>query len=499
MADIVKVWRTRPLFFFIAIAGFVTLIRVIALFFFEADLGPDEAQYWSWSKSLDFGYFSKPPLIAWIIWATTVFFGDHEWAVRLAAPFCHFGASIFVYALGRRLDGETAGLWAGLGWLALPGAVLSAALMTTDAPLLFFWSAALYFFFRILAARESDDGAIGWSLGLGAAIGLGLLAKYAMIYFLLGLVLAFVFAPETRARFWFRDGAIAFAVAALLIAPNLAWNASHDFETLSHTARNADWRRAKFQIGELLEFLGAQFGVFGPAPMALLIWGLATLKKRLADAGAARAYDIALLAFALPPIIIVSAQAFIARAHGNWAATAYPAALVLATAWALRAGRIGVLKWSASAHFVAAAVFLIAFSNFALIDAMGLARAINPVRGWGIQGEAVRRAAAGYDAILVEHRKLMASLLYYGRGGPPIVAWNSNRRIDNHFEASMAYDPAMAPRVLFVTAAPEPLGVSYDFRSVELAGHSTIALKDGSRTLYFFALSGFGEEDDQRD
>ena len=28
------------------------------------DLLPDEAQYWSWSRHLAFGYFSKPPIIA---------------------------------------------------------------------------------------------------------------------------------------------------------------------------------------------------------------------------------------------------------------------------------------------------------------------------------------------------------------------------------------------------------------------------------------------------
>lgn len=496
MVEIMKLWRARPLVLFLAIAGVLTLIRVVALFFFEADLGPDEAQYWIWSKSLDFGYYSKPPLIAWTIRATTALFGDREWAVRLAAPFCHLGAAIFLYALGRRLYGDAAGLWSGLTWLVLPGVVLSAALMTTDALLLFFWSAALYFLFRVLAARENGENALAWSFALGAAIGLGLLSKYAMIYFTFGLALAVLFAPETRKHFRFADAALAFAVAALLIAPNLVWNAEHDFQTLSHTARNADWGRRQFQFGELLEFAAAQFGVFGPAPMIFLIWGVATLGKRLPADGAARAKEIALLAFALPPLLIVSAQAFIARAHANWAATAFPAATVLVVAWALRARREWAVQWTVGAHFAAAALFIFAFSNFTAIDAVGLARAINPVRAWSDQGDAVRRAAAGYDAILVDDRKMMASLLYYARGGPPIVSWNSNRRIDNHFEAFMAYDAAKAPRVLFVTPYPEPLGVAYDFASVEHVGQSTAALKDGPRTLYFFALSGYGARTD---
>ncbi|MEX0645071.1 MAG: glycosyltransferase family 39 protein [Parvularculaceae bacterium] len=494
MADIARLWRARPFVSFLAIAGLITLIRVVALFYFEADLGPDEAQYWAWSKSLDFGYYSKPPLIAWTIWATTALFGDQEWAVRFAAPFCHLGAAIFLYLLGRRLYSEAAGFWAGLSWLVIPGVVLSAALMTTDALLLFLWSAALYFFFRVLSARETGANPFSWSLALGAAIGLGLLAKYAMIYFVIGMGLALVIAPDVRKHFRLRDAAVALAVAGFFIAPNIAWNAEHDFHTLSHTARNADWERTRFQVLELLEFLAAQFGVFGPVPMAFFLWGLATLAKRLSAAGAARAHDLALIAFALPPLVIVSAQAFIARAHANWAATAFPSAIVLVIVWALRDRLQWGIKWTVGAHVAAAALFLVEFSNFALIDTVGLASAINPVRSWSVQGEAVRRAAAGYDAILVDNRRLMASLLYYARGGPPIVSWNSNRRIDNHFEAFMAYDPAKAPRVLFVTPIPEPLGVAYDFGSVEAAGRSTVDLKDGPRTFYFFALEGFGEE-----
>ncbi|MCH1426591.1 MAG: hypothetical protein L7W42_05470, partial [Alphaproteobacteria bacterium] len=45
----------------------ITLLRSVALFVTPLDLGVDEAQYWLWSQTPDFGYFTKPPLIAWII------------------------------------------------------------------------------------------------------------------------------------------------------------------------------------------------------------------------------------------------------------------------------------------------------------------------------------------------------------------------------------------------------------------------------------------------
>jgi 4-amino-4-deoxy-L-arabinose transferase-like glycosyltransferase len=51
----------------IGIFAAITVIRLIGLGTSNVDLFTDEAQYWSWSRELSWGYFSKPPLIAWII------------------------------------------------------------------------------------------------------------------------------------------------------------------------------------------------------------------------------------------------------------------------------------------------------------------------------------------------------------------------------------------------------------------------------------------------
>src|SRR5262245_12380699 len=47
--------------------GSLTVARLIGLYSSKVDLFYDEAQYWDWSRQLAFGYFSKPPLLAWII------------------------------------------------------------------------------------------------------------------------------------------------------------------------------------------------------------------------------------------------------------------------------------------------------------------------------------------------------------------------------------------------------------------------------------------------
>ena len=116
----------------------LTIVRIVALFRTPLNLYPDEAQYWLWSRTLDFGYYSKPPMIAWAIWATTQFGSDAEAWVRLSAPLFQAGATLVVFAIGRRLYDSRIGL-AGAALYALPPAIqLSAAAMATDTPLLIF-------------------------------------------------------------------------------------------------------------------------------------------------------------------------------------------------------------------------------------------------------------------------------------------------------------------------------------------------------------------------
>src|SRR4029453_13289591 len=45
--------------------GALLALRIAAIYAAKIDLVLDEAQYWTWSRELSFGYFSKPPMIAW--------------------------------------------------------------------------------------------------------------------------------------------------------------------------------------------------------------------------------------------------------------------------------------------------------------------------------------------------------------------------------------------------------------------------------------------------
>ena len=55
---------------------FIIILKITAIYITDLGLYGDEAQYWLWSQNLDFGYYSKPPLLAWFLRGYTDVFGS---------------------------------------------------------------------------------------------------------------------------------------------------------------------------------------------------------------------------------------------------------------------------------------------------------------------------------------------------------------------------------------------------------------------------------------
>ncbi len=313
--------------------GFVlalTLWRVALLAFARTELFVDEAQYWFWGQNLDFGYYSKPPLIAWIIRAVTdLADSDAPFWVRLPAPLFHMGTAFILMAIARRLYGPGAAAWAGPVYAALPFVSVGSALFSTDTPMLFFHALAILLWLRLMA-RPTGAGA----LMLGLAVGLGLLAKYAMIYFVLGAGLASLFIPA--ARIPPRAALIAGAVALAVFAPNIWWNLQTGGTTVEHTLYNAEWKdpAAGPDLMGGLRFLGEQFAVFGPILFAayLLLALRAPFGLRFPHAGL-------LLWLSAPVTALMAVQGMFGSANANWGVAAYTGGSVLVTAWLLARAR----------------------------------------------------------------------------------------------------------------------------------------------------------------
>jgi 4-amino-4-deoxy-L-arabinose transferase-like glycosyltransferase len=460
----------------------ITVCRIAVLFVTPLQLYPDEAQYWWWAQTPDWGYFSKPPLIAWIIWLTTRA-SDAEWAIRLASPLLHAGTALFLFGIGRLAYNARVGFWSALAYATLPGISYSAGLISTDVPLLFCWAAALYAFFRALSG-----GGVRWIILCGIAVGFGLLAKYAMLYFVLGAVLAALASPGVRKLVCSPQGAIALLLALLILSPNLIWNAAHGWPTLSHTESNANWSHARYSVGSVSGFVLGQFGVFGPLMMAGWISGL--VKVRIRAGGG----DIVLAAFSAPILLLIIVQSFISEANANWAAPAYITAVPLAVATLLDWWRGRALYASLALGAVAMLSLWAVMIMPSLATAAGQGNAFKRQLGWRELGAAVAAESrrAPYQAIVAANRSLLAELLYYARPRVlPIRVWDPNATPHDHFQMTMPLTLAYR-RVLLVTSPEEGTRMLPDFDSHRLIGEVSVPVGGGhARQVILYEADGY--------
>lgn len=415
----------------------VLMIRLYALIISPLGLHGDEAQYWTWSQNLDWGYFTKPPLIAWVIWITTSMFGDAEWAVRLSSPILHAITAFVIFRTARFAFDSQTGFWAAAIYFLMPALWLSSAIISTDVSLLLCWATALNAWLHI---RESAR----WPhfIQLGLALGFGLLAKYAMLFFLPALGLAYIIDTQTRQGLNTIKGLVAGVLAFVVFLPNILWNYSHNFATISHTVDNANLETGNFPLHplELFTFWSEQFVVFGPITGILLILALLfSFRGKLETP----THWISL--FALSPLIFISIQALISRANANWAVTAYIAGSILTAhlgiKYAMRFKRwlIGAII----AQSIACLVVGVILMSPSLTDSSGLANSVKRLRKWP---ETVQHVEAiyklghddtAYQTLALDKRIIFYNFSYYGLSQSlPMKMWKYEAKPSNHAELS---------------------------------------------------------------
>ena len=466
----------------------ITLLRLAWLAGRPIDLYPDEAQYWIWAQHPAWGYFSKPPMVAWLIAASIQCFGDTDLAVKLPATLMYFFTSIVVYRIAERLYESQTAAWAAIAFITLPSVSLSSVVISTDVPLLFFWACATYAFVR---ARE-PRAAFAWWLAIGLAAGLGLLSKYAMGFWLGSAFGFLVLTPEERRHL--RGYALAVLLALIIYAPNFFWNAANGFASYRHTAANANIHGTPFHPGAFLEFAASQFAVFGPVFAAsLLAIALGGLSRRIMLDREARV----LLALSLPTLTVMLCESMLSRAQPNWSAPAYVTATVLVVAWLRARGRDGLVQWSVVGHATLAVVLFGAHDITRALNIPLPAKydAVHRLRGWHILGQAVSQSLieAPKLPLLADSRELMAALIYYMRPHPfTMLMWNPAKSINNGFEMTQSLPGRAGGDYLWLSDRPDEVGAARYFARHEEIVHIRVPIGRGlARDVHLIALYGF--------
>jgi len=345
--------------FLAGLLGFAILWAVAAA---GIGLAADEAYYWTWSKSLQWGYFDHAPMVAWLIRAGTTVFGDTAFGVRVLGL-----VSMLIAALALRrtvyvLSDKNAANLAAIVFCAVPMVSGNAVIITPDAPAMLFWSLALW-----ALAERLASGNRHWWLVVGLCAGLGLLSKYNVLFLGAGLVLCIATSKELRRDVFSWQLWLGGIIAIILFMPVVVWNANHEW--VSFIKQMGRIGRAKgYDPRFFPELLGAVFLLFHPVAIVMAVIAVARYFK-------ARDFELsqaAHLAFttSLPLMLYMAWHAQFARVEGNWPAPLC-FALVLALAPLLDTFGTDVLElasrektlWIATSNYGTTASLRWAFRN----------------------------------------------------------------------------------------------------------------------------------------
>lgn len=177
----------------VAVCIGLTAYRIWVIHLLGIDTYVDEAYYWGWSQHLDWGYYSKPPMIAALIALSESVFGHTLVALKLPALLSYPGTALVLFAIGRRYFSARAGFWSGVTFMTMPLVAALGLFVLTDAPLLFLWSLGLYALLRAL-----DTASWRYWLLVGFCFGLGMMTKYTMAAFAGSAFLVMIFSPAGR-------------------------------------------------------------------------------------------------------------------------------------------------------------------------------------------------------------------------------------------------------------------------------------------------------------
>ncbi|WP_200762315.1 ArnT family glycosyltransferase [Nitrosophilus alvini] len=477
-----KRYSLSTLFFFIML---ITFYRFAVLYFSDANLYADEAYYWGWSQSFEFGYYSKPPMIAWIIAVFTSICGDSEICIKLPSLFIYPLTTIIIYKIAEELFDKKTAFFSGLVFITIPAVSMSSLIISTDVVLLFFWSLTLYLFIKALKTERK----LFWILA-GVSAGFGLLSKYTMIIFVISVFVYLAMSKEHRKFLKSIELYITMALAAIIYLPNLYWNYKHHFVSFVHTKEISEIDRQLFHFDKMFEFLGAQFAVFGPVLFAVLLYLL--FRPFIKD----DRYRL-LYSFTVPFLAIITLQSFLSRAFANWAAPTYIAATLLVSAYLVYKNRDTLLKTAIAVNIILALAF---YHYHAITSLLGieLTSKTDPykrVLGWKELGEEVSKILKEYpDAkLLCDDRKTMAELIYYVRPHPfDAVIWNPKGKMKNHYDLTTDMQKHIGENFIFVTKRRSIGDVASRFEKAKKIGSVKIRLyKDFSRVYHIYYLQGF--------
>ncbi|NDC61673.1 MAG: hypothetical protein EBZ60_06625, partial [Betaproteobacteria bacterium] len=435
------------------------LLRMATAWLSGASLFVDEAQYWDWSRQLAWGYFSKPPVLPWLIKLSSAVGGDSAVGVRWLVQALWGMITLVMWRLGWEMQRDSrlaispphaTGAWAA----ALVSATLVVGILgqvaTTDGPLMCCWALSMWLMWRAL---QQPDQWSRWVL-LGLVLAAGVLSKYTMAAVLLSWAVLWWQQPRGQV---FKGMCLAAGVAVLCWLPHLAWNQANGWPTLKHTAELLTGAAASpaEAVGvwalRALAYIAGQALIIGPVVL-VMAWRAYRHVRRNPSAWASFSINPVTFAwhFAWPLWVVGGWQALQGNAQINWPAPAVLGTCTVLAIWL--ASRTPSWRWSAPAMVVISSNLLCSVIGLGgdWRASFGLSPLAEPwslwarAQGWDEAFQALQPSVETHpDATLVGlDRTVIAHAAYAWRAkGWTAQSWQRTPYPDHHYDLTNRFTP----------------------------------------------------------
>ncbi|MDQ7773654.1 MAG: glycosyltransferase family 39 protein [Elusimicrobiales bacterium] len=169
-------------------------------------------------EHIPYNLYSNLPMAHGMLYSAALFLGGD-----VCAKLLNFSAGLFsalaAFALGRRLYGRRAGIWAAALFYCVTHVMVSSWSAGTDTLLTLFSALALF-----SALRAEGEGRYGWLALAGLMAGMAMGTKYTGLFPVLGAGAAYIARERRFDRAMIRELAFTGLIAALVVSPWLAKN-----------------------------------------------------------------------------------------------------------------------------------------------------------------------------------------------------------------------------------------------------------------------------------
>ena len=461
------------------VSGLLILFRAWLTSFAKLELHFDEALYWAYSQNLDWSYYAKGPLIAWLIALSEFIFGQGEWQVRLPGWIASSVFFCLVFYFTRHVWHSRAAAWWSFALLVFTPTYFTIGLvMTPDNLMWLFWAWGLWAIYMALF----DGQRFAW-YQTGAAVGLGALTKLSI-----GLLPAFVGIWMLFKKSWwhhFRNPHLWLALLVMIffMSPLIYWNATNDWVMLRHEQGHVSSRG--YSLARGLEFIIGQIMIMSPVVAILAIIKLRKKPKQ------ENLFFLWILGIAW--ILFFLFKALDGKVQVNWPSASYISLIVLF------AGTISNFTRRQRGWLYFGMVFSTLFMLvYYFPNTIGYRSAdvatIGKMKAWREPVATLSQKSGNVSFILTDSYTVASELAFYWPTKLPVyIAGNETRRF-NQFDLWPGIDREAGNDGLYIdTSRATPPQLNEAFKSCTPLEPVDAIANDGSivRTLYAHFCKGY--------